>query len=233
MRRRNVGRTAEEVFAEVYEKGLWGSRNAAVPGSQELFHSGSGSRGAVSARYVATIRGFLGETGARTVVDVGCGDFSVASGFVDQLDEYVGIDVVDSLIRRNSADFGRPGIRFLKANAAREELPKADVCLIRQVLQHLSNDEVSAILRGAAHFRWVIVTEHEPAPRRRTGPNRDKPHGPDTRLDSGSWVDIAAPPFECTPVTELANVPADEPLYSPGEVIRTVVWEPKTDGPGY
>ena len=71
-------------------------------------------------------------------MDVGCGDFSVASGFVDQLDEYVGIDVVDSLIRRNSADFGRPGIRFLKANAAREELPKADVCLIRQVLQHLS-----------------------------------------------------------------------------------------------
>jgi hypothetical protein len=106
------------------------------------------------------------------------------------------------------------------------ELPDADVCLIRQVFQHLSNDQIGAILRRCRKYSAVVVTEHWPAPAVATRPNVDKPHGPDTRLDSGSWVDLGAPPFGCGNLTEILRVEVDRPLYADGETLRTFLWRP-------
>jgi hypothetical protein len=218
MRARNATRSATEVFSEVYERGRWGLG--------ESFDSGSGSRGETATRYAAAVRALLQQTGARSAVDVGCGDFRVATRFVDDLDSYVGIDVVPDLIIRNIERYGRPGVEFRLLDAAVAEPPDADICFIRQVLQHLSNDQIAAILRRCRKYPTVVVTEHWPAPAAATGPNVDKPHGPDTRLDSGSWVDIAAEPFGCRDLTEILRVDADRPLYSEGETLRTYLWRP-------
>jgi hypothetical protein len=94
------------------------------------------------------------------------------------------------------------------------------------VFQHLSNDQIDRILWQCRHFPAVLITEHWPAPELATEPNVDKPHGPDTRLDSGSWVDVREAPFSLRYVTEVLCVPAPSPLYHPDETIRTFLWRP-------
>lgn len=217
-RRRNSTRSARDVFSEVYSAGTWGRG--------EGFCSGRGSQGTARESYVAFVRELIRESGVRHAVDIGCGDFRVASGFVDLLDSYVGVDVVPELIARNTAEFGRPGLSFMALDAAISEVPDGDVCLIRQVLQHLSNKEIKSILERCSKFSIVVVTEHWPAPERRTQVNRDKAHGADIRLDCGSWVDVAEEPFGCLPTSEQLVVTVDTPSYQTGETLRTIVWTP-------
>jgi SAM-dependent methyltransferase len=218
MRQRNSIRSAQDVFSEIYATGRWGSGAS--------FDSGSGSVGAAPESYVGFVRDLIEESGARHAVDIGCGDLRVASGFIDLLDSYIGVDVVPELIDRNSAKFGRPGVSFVALDAAISDVPDGDVCFVRQVFQHLSNNEITSILQQCSKFPIVVVTEHWPAPELRTQPNQDKPHGPDTRLDFGSWVDIGEEPFQCGSAQMRLVVPADRPQHHAGETIRTVVWTP-------
>lgn len=218
LRRRNATRTAEDVFSEIYASGLWGSA--------ESFDSGPGSAGEAASRYAGYVRDLVRQTGGRTAVDVGCGDFRVAAQFVGELDSYHGLDVVPELVARNRAVHGRRGVTFSVMDAVSDELPPGDICLIRQVLQHLSNRQIAEILRRCQHYRLVVVTEHWPAPEAAGTPNLDKPHGPDTRLDRGSWVDLTQPPFNLHKVSEALRVPSDPPLYRSGETLRTHLWQP-------
>jgi hypothetical protein len=220
LRRRNATRSTEQVFSEIYENGAWGQTQS--------FDSGSGTRGPAREPYVSLVRDLIAETGARRAVDIGCGDFRIASGFVDALETYVGIDVVSGLIERNTIEFGRPSVSFMALDAAASDVPDADICFIRQVFQHLSNVEIAAILERCSKFPMVVVTEHWPSPQRQRRPNRDKPHGGDTRVDFGSWVDISAEPFACTRTSERLVVSYDDGVWAfPGETIRTVVWIPE------
>src|SRR6267143_6240182 len=73
-RRRNASRSRAEVFAETYEKHVWG-------GGNEPF-SGGGSRGPVVDAYVEAVLGFIEQRGLRSIVDLGCGDFHVGQRLV-------------------------------------------------------------------------------------------------------------------------------------------------------
>ena len=214
----NAVRTAEEVFTAVYRARMWGDG--------EVFDSGSGSRGEPADQYASLIRSMVRDFGVRSAVDVGCGDFRVAERFADCLADYVGLDIVGPVVDRNTARYGRPGISFSRLDAAREQPPDADLCLIRQVLQHLSNEQIAGILAQCRKYRLVVVSEHRPGAAPRVRPNIDKPHGPDTRLDRHSWVDIREAPFGCGPVRELLQVPVDPPQYRAGESILTMLWRP-------
>jgi len=105
--------------SEIYASGAWGPNPD--------FDSGSGSRGAAAEAYQALARELIEETGARRAVDIGCGEFRVASGFVDSLESYVGVDVVPRLIDRNTAKFGRPGVRFILLDESISDLPHGDI----------------------------------------------------------------------------------------------------------
>ncbi len=86
MRRRSQKMTAREVFTDIYNNNHWGG----TPGT---FCSGSGSTTvAIVAPYVACIRRQLSALGAHSlsVVDLGCGDFSVGRQFADDCNSYPG-----------------------------------------------------------------------------------------------------------------------------------------------
>jgi SAM-dependent methyltransferase len=219
LRARNAKRPASEVFSEVYERGQWGGA---------AFHSGTGSRGGAAAVYSSYIAQLIRASRAHTVVDVGCGDFHVAAGFADVASLYIGVDIVPAVVHRNRERHGRPGVEFALLDAAREDLPSGDLCLLRQVLQHLSNAQVAAILERCRRYPLVVITEHWPDPRFAGRANVDKPHGPDTRLDSGSWVDLTQPPFGLSRIEDGPVVPAEACLFGPGETIRTHLWRPSS-----
>jgi SAM-dependent methyltransferase len=218
IRARNRGRPAREIFREIYLENRWG-------GDAGTFNSGSGSTERHAHRYAAAVREFIRERAVRRVVDLGCGDFTVGAELLDSGIDYVGVDIVEEVVRVNERAHGSARVQFRCLDVAEDPLPSGDLCLIRQVLQHLSNEQIGRVLRNVERYRYVLVTEHYPAPGRETEPNRDKPCGEDVRVYDGSAVYLDLPPFDRRLAATVLDVDAGRWLVQPGERIRTVLLE--------
>lgn len=201
--RKFADKTVAETFGEIYEKNVWG-------GAKGEFYSGEGSTEKYSEKYAATIRKFIAENDVKRIVDLGCGDFRVASKFVTDDFHYTGCDVVPSLVEYLNDKFANANVEFRCLNIVEDELPGGDLCLIRQVLQHLSNAEIVKILHNARKYKHLIITEHYPHPKVAVVTNLDVPHGPDMRLHFDSAVYLDKPPFNLQNVRLLLDVEAEE-----------------------
>jgi SAM-dependent methyltransferase len=196
-------KTLAETFAEIYDKNIWG-------GEMGEFYSGEGSTQRYSQKYAQTITKFIRENNIERVVDLGCGDFRVASKFVAGDFYYIGCDVVPSLIEHLNRNFANEKNEFRCLNIVEDELPDGELCLIRQVLQHLSNEEIEKILQKVQKYKYLIVTEHYPHPKVTAVPNLNVPHGPEMRLHFDSAVYLDKPPFNLQNVRLLLDVEAEE-----------------------
>jgi SAM-dependent methyltransferase len=177
----------KKIFSYVYEDNVWG-------GDKGEFYSGPGSDEKVTQPYISLVNQFVKEKKVKSIVDLGCGDFRVGNLiFKDGLD-YTGVDIVPSLIERNNKAYGKENVRFKCINAVDEELPAAELCLIRQVLQHLSNNDIEKILNKCRQYKYVIVSEHIPADKNAV-PNLDMNSNWDIRLIQQSGVYVDQPPF--------------------------------------
>jgi hypothetical protein len=193
-----ASRSSEATFSEIYARGTWG-------GAGDEPHSGSGSDDAVSAPFVDILRKVIIDKAIGTVVDLGCGDYRVGRRLRDLPIDYVGVDVVPTLVARNTAAFGSPRVRFVCRDITRDPLPTADLCVVRQVLQHLSNNQIRMVLDQLAIYRYALVAEHQPA--RLYRPNLDKDTGADTRIDFDSGVYLEHPPFNVANARLIASTP--------------------------
>lgn len=205
------GMGVEDTFQRVYEEGWWGSGLD--------FDSGEGSTEAhLTDPYVEVVRRLINERGICSVADLGCGDFRVGRRLLSPSLQYVGVDVVKDLVDRNNRCFGDQNVTFRHANLIEDELPSAGLGLLRQVLQHLSNAEATAVLDSCGRYQQLLVTEHVC-----TGvgvrPNVDKPHGPDTRITENSGLFFDEPPFSMRTQVLLEVSCAED------EVLRTVLIE--------
>ncbi len=208
------GRPPEQVFSEIYARGMWGR------GADGALASGEGShRSAITGPYVEAVRAFLKQfPRPADVVDLGCGDFAVGSRIRDLCGRYIACDVVPAVIAQNCKAFADSDVEFRQIDIVADALPPGGVAFIRQVLQHLSNAQIAAVAAKLPAYRTVIVTEHL-SPSAKLAPNLDKPAGPGTRLSSG--VILTAPPFSLKPrrATVLCTVPVDD------GVIETIAYE--------
>lgn len=183
--------STEEVFTDIYARHKWG-------GTDGEFSSGAGTRNdGIVGPYVAAVRRWLEEidAGTLTVVDLGCGDFHIGRQLADLCLQYIGVDIVAPLIQHNTRAFGTDRIAFKHLNMLADPLPDGDVCFLRQVLQHLSNEQILTVLPKLEKYRWTVLTEHHPSPGRFRRFNIDKPHGGDVRVFEGSGVFLDQPPF--------------------------------------
>jgi len=217
-RRRNAALSVEEVFTDIYLSQRWG-------GAEGEFCSGGGTRDErVVEPYLKAVIDWLNATadGRARVVDLGCGDFTVGSRMIPHCESYVGVDVVKPLIEHHQRQHSRPTVRFEHLNIISDDLPAGDVCLVRQVLQHLSNEEICMILEKLRQYRHAIITEHLPEPSDFVRPNLDKAHGADIRLTANSGVYLEHPPFSVPgdAMKVLLEVPWEG---NHGGVLRTVV----------
>jgi hypothetical protein len=220
LRKANQTRPIKQVFTGIYEQHLWG-------GTGDDYCSGSGSSDLHASRYASAVNSLIAEKGTTTVIDLGCGDFRCGRAIRREGVTYVGIDIVDGLIRRNAKAYGDDSTSFMCLDIVADPLPDGDLCLIRQVLQHLSNAQIASVLQKTRKYRYVLVTEHYPAPFVTCRPNLDKPHGPDTRIYDDSAVCLDQPPFNVSPesITLLLDTDAEAFLVHKGERIKTFLIE--------
>jgi SAM-dependent methyltransferase len=218
VRAQNASRSPAEIFGDIYRDNKWG-------GAQGTFNSGSGSTRTHADVYAGAVRKFVRENGIRRIVDLGCGDFTVGSRLLEPGVEYVGVDIVPELIEHNERRYGSASVGFVCRDIIGDALPDGDLCLVRQVLQHLSNDQIAGVLRNVSRYRYTLVTEHYPALGVTVRPNVDKPCGEDIRVYDSSAVYLDAPPFGCTLSGPILDVEAEHWLVQPGERFRTFLLE--------
>jgi SAM-dependent methyltransferase len=178
----------KDAMEQVYEMNMWGEGNAD-------FYSGEGSHDPeILDPYIEVVTSFLTSVEKPLLVcDLGCGDFNVGKELVKHTNKYVAVDIVEDLIERNKEAFKEENLEFQCFNIAVDELPSGDCVLLRQVLQHLSNEEVKSIVTKLISFKYVILTEHIPIGD--FEPNIDIISGQGTRLKKKSGLDLLAPPF--------------------------------------
>lgn len=217
----------ERVFTEVYGQRKWGD-----PAAEKDFDSGLGSSASSAVEtYISALKRLAVDKGfaGKTFVDVGCGDFGVGGKVLSLANSYIGVDVVAPLIERNRRMFAGTNAKFEQIDATRQPLPPGDVCLLRQVLQHLSNKQIAVILPKLRQYEWVVITEHVPTDANLAQPNLDKVHGADIRVCRNSGVYLDKPPFNIP--SEKLSLVLEVPGTNLGSgvhpgVIRTHLYEP-------
>jgi hypothetical protein len=137
-----------------------------------------------------------------TIIDLGCSDFHLDRALVAKIPSliYVGCDTVPELIAHNRKLYTDERVSFRQLDIVTDPLPEGDVYLVRQVLQHLSNAEITSFLQ-CSNCKYLYVAEGHPA--ERVGPiNPDKATGADVRFDwrigRGRGVELDQPPYGLT-----------------------------------
>ena len=162
----------ESIFDFIYTRAVWGGG------------SGAGSDLSRTVLYIAYVQALMDKHDVRSVVDLGCGDWRFSRYLDFSGRDYTGFDVVPSIVAANREAFGAANIRFEQADlSTHPAFPACDLILCKDVLQHLSNGRVSAILSKCVAARRALIT------------NDYHPENSDCRDGETRPLDVRAPPF--------------------------------------
>lgn len=130
----------------------------------------------------------------------------MASQWINDRIDYTGVDVVEDMIRSHQQAHASEHVRFMCLDIVEDELPEGDLCTVRQVLQHLSNDDVSRVLAKLRKYKYVIITSSNTPKSQAASYNIDIHTGPATRCFALSGLYLDEPPFNLK-TEKLLSVP--------------------------
>lgn len=195
------GKSNEEIFDAIYSGGGWGKTDETEDGVS----SGSGSSLENSKQYVDFVVDLIRKSGFGSIVDIGCGDYRVSKRIVDQLGsqmKYTGIDVSKLIIDRNNAKFGSDTVRFVHGDGGDIDYPEADIILVREVMQHISNADILRMIPRIRQFKDNVITNSQAVSG--SGKNVDIASGSMSRAAIGEGLWLENEPFNL-PIVELAR----------------------------
>jgi hypothetical protein len=164
-------------FERIYETNLW---------SDPESRSGVGSSLDATRVVRAELPKALRRLEARTLLDVPCGDFTWMARVDLSGIDYIGGDIVATIVEKNNRLHSSSSRRFMDLDLTRDSLPAADVLLCRDCLVHLSYANIRAVLANVARssIRYLLTTSF---------PGRNDNYD----VADGDWraLDLEAPPF--------------------------------------
>jgi len=164
-------------FERIYTTNLW---------SDPESRSGVGSALDSTRALRAELPGALRQLETRVLLDAPCGDFTWMQHVDLEGIDYIGGDIVASIVAANERQYSSDSRRFVELDLTRDALPKADVLLCRDCLVHLSYANIAAVFANIvrSEIRFVLMTSF---------PGR----GDNADVRDGDWrpLDFEAPPF--------------------------------------
>jgi SAM-dependent methyltransferase len=130
-----------ERFSAIYKNRVW--LNGRTAGSL----SGLGSDLESTEKVRQSLAELLKSLDTRVLLDVGCGDFTWMKE-VPFLLKYVGIDIAPGVIEANNALYHSEQRSFQVLDATLDPLPQADTILCREVLFHLSFQDIKRLVKN-------------------------------------------------------------------------------------
>lgn len=181
--------TAENVFDRIYRDRIWGTNERGVG------RSGFGSTLEFTKFYRVFLQDFLAAHDIRTVVDAGCGDWEFSREIDWSGIDYLGCDIVESVIAENTRRHGAPNIHFVACDITATDLPRADLLIVKDVLQHLSNQDIERFLEQLEKYEHVLIIND-------VDPDTFSASNQDIRTGEYRPLDLTRPPFDL-PMTKL------------------------------
>jgi hypothetical protein len=146
--------TISDRFNYIYDNHLW-------PSAESV--SGSGSE----VTYTEPLREWLlvnlPKLEIKRFVDAPCGDFNWMKFVVPAVDiNYIGLDIVTSLIDANNKRYAKSSINFEVANICEDKLPSCDLIMVRDCLIHLSFEDIEKVLKNLSRtdYKYLLTTSH-------------------------------------------------------------------------
>jgi hypothetical protein len=192
------------LFTDIYRNNRWQDGESV---------SGPGSTRVRAAAFASELRQLFAALRVRVLLDAPCGDFNWMNAIAGDVESYIGVDIVEELVRRNDERFGSSRCRFLSCDFTHDPLPQADLILCRDALVHMSFADIRGALENfrRSGSRYLLTTTFIDIPS-----NRDE--------RTGGWrtLNLEASPFGFPP--PLAMVDEKCPR-SGGEGKRLALWE--------
>lgn len=186
----------ERRFRRIHEMNLWrGAESRSGPGSSLEETT------AIRAELPRLVR----DLGVRVLLDIPCGDFfwmrevEPALG----LQAYIGADVVSTLVDTNARRYASDTRTFVRLDLRTDELPRADLVLCRDALDHLSYADIRMALANLVRSgsTYVLATTYH---------NRTN-----TDITTGDWrpLDLESEPIALPAPMELIDERSAKPRY--------------------
>jgi hypothetical protein len=141
-------------FAEIYEKNFWCS-------SETL--SGEGSEIAYTQPLRSWLVSNIPKLNVKNFVDAPCGDYNWMKLVIPKVDiNYIGIDIVDSVINKNKSEYGSSKVDFRIGNICEDLLPACDIIMVRDCLFHLSFEDINKFLVNVRRtdYKYLLTSTH-------------------------------------------------------------------------
>jgi hypothetical protein len=139
-------RTNQEIFDKIYKRHRW------------IWGSGTGSIPFLNKPFIDFVNNFLEiHPEIKVVIDIGCGDHQIGKCLKLEHKKYIGCDVAGVVLEKTRKKFSSTNKEFFRLDAVAEKLPPGDLIIVKDVLQHLQNQDVSCILSKLSHYHFVIV----------------------------------------------------------------------------
>ncbi len=175
-------RDSSAVFTEIYDQKIW-----RIDKDGEST-SGKGSTVEATISYRIMLQNFLKDHAIKSVVDLGCGLWEFSHLIDWQGIEYRGLEVVPSVVALNKSRYENDHIHFEEFDALKSELPQADLLICKDVLQHLTNQDVEKLIEMFKKYKYCLITNSL---------DPDEWLNQDIKRGEYRSLDLTKPPFNC------------------------------------
>ena len=149
-----------KIFTNIYEKCIWGTNN----NSMYKGSSGDGSDIEYNIKtYIPFLKTFIKQNDIRSIVDLGCGEFRCGPYIYNDLDiKYTGYDAYNKVVQRNTSIYPIVKYNFIHLDIVnnKEEIISGDICILKDVMQHWTTDEINIFLDyliASKKFKYILL----------------------------------------------------------------------------
>lgn len=151
----------KNVFTKIYEENIWQN----IDNENKMSKSGEGSNIDYNmTSYVPFLKNILIKNKVESVVDLGCGDFLCGPFIYNDLNiTYSGYDIYDKIIDINKEkhkNMSKYKFTCLDILNDWEKIDSADICIIKDVLQHWKLKDIYSFLDNiclSKKFKYILI----------------------------------------------------------------------------
>jgi len=154
------------IFTSIYKSKHW-VRNPNDLSNEFISVSGPGSN-THSEQYKNLIKNFniiINKYDIKSIIDIPCGDFLWIKKIIQEKKiKYLGIDIVEELIQENKSKYQNENIKFSTGDIVDFEIKeKYDLILVRDLLIHLDNTDITKILDNLKkmNVKYLAINNYE------------------------------------------------------------------------
>ena len=142
------------IFKNIYVKDKWQNKRKI---KESVSGPGSFLKNTINIRKALPI--LLERFNIKTMLDVPCGDLNWISKILPfKNTTYIGADIVEDLIKKNKIKY--PKYNFYTLDLVSDELPKVDLIMCRDILVHLSFENITLALENIrkSGIKYLLTT---------------------------------------------------------------------------